>query len=346
MFPSFAKKSSVGSISVSMKSDCISLIAKAWLVAIFILVIGTLGCERSTPATLSEQLDRQLIEAAASGNAALVKSLLEKGGNLDGRDKNGSTLLMFAANRGHMEVVKLLIEKGADVNAKTKGGAAGLMAAASMGHFEVVKFLIDKGADVNATNMVGETALSLVSAKKDRSDIVQYLKDHGAMFSISSVSAMAAEKKSEATGEKSRVSSTGKSRASFCKEVSKMIKDGTIDKYMPERQDPIARDPRGSEYLDLDIDGDGIPDKVTVSSGSESSYLVVQLSSGGEYDLDEGDFIMIVKIEEHIYALVTYWEWNIQPDGSRKGKKLGNRLYELTKNEAELICDTKDFERR
>ena len=254
--------------------------------------------------------------------------------------------LFRAAENGYLEQIKTLLAKGGNVNARGNDDQTVLMAAARWGNLEVVKLLIDKGADVIATNMVGETALSLVSAKKDRSDIVQYLKDHGAMFSISSVSAMAAEKKSEATDEKSRVSSAGKSRASFCKEVSKMIKDGTIDKYMPERQDPIARDPRGSEYLDLDIDGDGIPDKVTVSSGSESSYLVVQLSSGGEYDLDEGGFIMIVKIEEHIYALVTYWEWNIQPDGSRKGKKLGNRLYELTKNEAELICDTKDFERR
>jgi hypothetical protein len=179
------------------------------------------------------------------------------------------------------------------------------------------------------------------------------------LFSISSVSAMAAENavenaldqwklwgQSEAAGEKSGVSSSGKSQASFCMEVSKMIRDGTIDKYMPERQDPIARDPRGSEYLNLDIDGDGIADKVTVSSGSESSYLVVQLSSGGEYDLDESGFIMIVKIKEQIYALVTYWEWNIQPDGSRKGKKVGNRLHELTKHEAKLICDTEDLERR
>jgi hypothetical protein len=112
------------------------------------------------------------------------------------------------------------------------------------------------------------------------------------MFSISSVSAMAAEKKSEATGEKSRVSSAGKSQASFCKEVSKMIKDGTIDKYMPETA-AIPTNPRELEYLNLDIDGDGIPDKATVSSGSEGeSLLEVQLSSGAAYDLHEGGFIM------------------------------------------------------
>jgi hypothetical protein len=166
------------------------------------------------------------------------------------------------------------------------------------------------------------------------------------MFSISSVFAMAAENKNEAAGEKSGVSSSSTSRVSFCKEVSKMIKDGTIDKYMPETA-AIPTNPRELEYLNLDIDGDGIPDKATVSSGSEGeSLLEVQLSSGAAYDLHEGGFIMIRKIKEQIYALVTYWEWHIQPDRSRYGKIVGNRLYKLTRHEAERICDTEDFERR
>lgn len=126
------------------------------------------------------------------------------------------------------------------------------------------------------------------------------------VFSISSVSAMAAEKKSEAAAEKSRVSAGGKSQASLCKEISKVIKDGTIDKHMPEYQAPSGPDPRGADYLNLDIDGDGIPDKVTVSSGSESSYLEVQLSSGGAYDLDEGGFIRIVKIRKGSGLLLTH----------------------------------------
>lgn len=165
------------------------------------------------------------------------------------------------------------------------------------------------------------------------------------IFSISSVSAMAAEKKSDAAGAKYDGSSYSKSQASFCKEVSKMFKNGTIKRHITERVDiPVDVDPRGSEYLNLDIDGDGIADKVTVSSGSEGeSLLEIQLSSGGVYaPLHEGGFIMIVKIKEQMYALVTYWEWGRQPDGSRKGKKVGYRLYELTKHGAELVCDGRD----
>jgi hypothetical protein len=167
-------------------------------------------------------------------------------------------------------------------------------------------------------------------------------------FSVSSGFAMDAGKKSEAACEKVGVSSAEESQNSICNQVSKMIKDGTIDKHMPEYQAPSGPDPRGADYLNLDIDGDGIADKVTVSSGSEGeSLLEIQLSSGGVYaPLHEGGFIMIVKIKEQIYALVTYFEWHSQPDGARNGKEVGNRLYKLTKQEAALICDTKDFERR
>jgi ankyrin repeat protein len=64
----------------------------------------------------------------------------------------------------YSEMVKALIDKGADVNAKDKDGQTALMLAAGGGYTEIVKALIEKGADVNAKNNTGDTALSL--AKK------------------------------------------------------------------------------------------------------------------------------------------------------------------------------------
>jgi hypothetical protein len=223
-----------------------------------------------------------------------------------------------------------------------------LLQAAQNSSPEQIKALLTKGADVNATNEEGLTALDLASTL-NQPEIVQYLKAHGAMLSISSVSSSpVAEDESEAAEEESGVSSSGKTQTSFCKEVSKMIKDGTIDndQHTPEYQSP-SPDPRGAEYLNLDIDGDGIADKVEVSSGSEGeSLLVVQLSSGDVYELHEGGFIKIVKIKKQIYAVVTYWEWHRQPDGSREGKQVGNRLYKLTKQEPELVCDKENLKKR
>ena len=48
-----------------------------------------------------------------------MKLLLEKGAELEAKDKNyGRTPLSWAAEKGHEAVVKLLLEKGAELEAK------------------------------------------------------------------------------------------------------------------------------------------------------------------------------------------------------------------------------------
>jgi len=130
----------------------------------------------------------------------------------------------------------------------------------------------------------------------------------------------------------------------LCRKVASMIKDGTIDKYAVAGENCKDQvDPRCTEYLYLDIDGDGRTDKVIVSSGEDSSYLEVDLSGGSKYDIDESGFIIVVRIKKQIYALVTYWVWDRRPDGSKVGEKVANRLYKLTKREAKIVCDINDF---
>jgi ankyrin repeat protein len=51
---------------------------------------------------------------------------------------------------GHTEIVQLLLEKGADVNAKNKYGRTALIYATERGYTEIVQLLLEKGADVNA----------------------------------------------------------------------------------------------------------------------------------------------------------------------------------------------------
>lgn len=64
--------------------------------------------------------------------------LLERGVKVDA--------LMKAASVRELEVVKYLLEKGADVNAKDKYGNTEFMKAASMGRLKIVKYLLEKGA--------------------------------------------------------------------------------------------------------------------------------------------------------------------------------------------------------
>ncbi|KAH7113154.1 hypothetical protein B0J13DRAFT_515595 [Dactylonectria estremocensis] len=99
--------------------------------------------------------------AAQNGHeAAVVKLLLENGADVEAKDRFGQTSLSWAAAKGRKAVVKLLLEKGADVQAKDKEGRTPLWRAAGKGHEAVVKLLLEKGADVEAKDKEGRTPLT------------------------------------------------------------------------------------------------------------------------------------------------------------------------------------------
>jgi ankyrin repeat protein len=63
-----------------------------------------------------------LMLAAFRGNTAAVINLLERGEDVNARDKDGDTALMFAAYKGHALVVALLLQYGANVYARARNG--------------------------------------------------------------------------------------------------------------------------------------------------------------------------------------------------------------------------------
>lgn len=98
--------------------------------------------------TADPALNEELLNGARRGDAAVVKSLLAKGADVNAKTRYNQTPLMFAAEKGHLEIVKILIEAGADVNATDTFYRffTPLYGAASKGHIEVVKLLLEKGA--------------------------------------------------------------------------------------------------------------------------------------------------------------------------------------------------------
>jgi hypothetical protein len=91
---------------------------------------------------------------------AVVKLLLENGAEVDSKNKDDWTPLLWATESGHKAVVKLLLEKGANIDSKDKDGRRPLPRAAENGHEAVVKLLLEKGADVDSKNKDGQTPLS------------------------------------------------------------------------------------------------------------------------------------------------------------------------------------------
>ncbi|MBC8290160.1 MAG: ankyrin repeat domain-containing protein, partial [Planctomycetes bacterium] len=84
-----------------------------------------------------------LFEAAAQGNATLVKKQLAEKVDPNSKNPAGETPLMKAVESGDLQTVVVLIFRGADEQAKDKLGQTPLMRAAAAGKAEVVKLLLE-----------------------------------------------------------------------------------------------------------------------------------------------------------------------------------------------------------
>jgi ankyrin repeat protein len=93
----------------------------------------------------------QLFDAAGKGDVARLTTLLDAHPDLlTVRDKPYEwSLLHRAAHNGHLGAVNLLLERGLDVNTREKGDNTYAMHwAAAAGHLEIVRRLADAGGDV------------------------------------------------------------------------------------------------------------------------------------------------------------------------------------------------------
>ena len=82
-----------------------------------------------------------LHSAAVRGEPKVIFSLLEAGGDPNGRQEGGFTPLQARALRGDLENCRLLLEKGADPQLKTEDGRTALDIARAQGHSALVALL-------------------------------------------------------------------------------------------------------------------------------------------------------------------------------------------------------------
>lgn len=108
---------------------------------------------------MRKRLQRRLMSAAISGDAARVAGALRSRADPNLADRDLGTPLYQAGVHGHTGVVRLLLQAGADANVESVGdGSTGLplCAAASWGHTETVRELLAGGADPAAREDHGE----------------------------------------------------------------------------------------------------------------------------------------------------------------------------------------------
>jgi ankyrin repeat protein len=164
------------------------------------------GLWLAEPAVALRDVDRQLMEAVQSTDAARVKALVAKGASVRAKDEAGNTALHYASTKeiaGMLiaagapvnarnddfemtplfnvtaEAAAVLIAKGAVVNARARRGMTPLAWAVYWDQMDKAVLLLARGADVNARDDDGKTALH-VAANWDKPGFVSLLIAAGA----------------------------------------------------------------------------------------------------------------------------------------------------------------------
>ena len=118
--------------------------------------------------------------AADEGNEQAVAGLLDEGGDVDGRcaELDNATLLMNAAAGGQHAMLRMLLQRGASINLQDSFGTTALMAAAVKGHTMIVQALLDAKANASLQSTDGTTALMCAEHHKHTAT-AQLLRHHG-----------------------------------------------------------------------------------------------------------------------------------------------------------------------
>ncbi|XP_053315171.1 ankyrin repeat and EF-hand domain-containing protein 1, partial [Spea bombifrons] len=125
-----------------------------------------------------------LMEASREGALEVVRSILEKGGDVNLFDKQRYHAVHFAAKGGFLEILKVLSAYKADIGIIAMDGNNALHHAASGGFADCCKFLGQRGCSPNWKNFKTLTPKAIAkeggfkAAMKEIGKIMRYVKKH------------------------------------------------------------------------------------------------------------------------------------------------------------------------
>jgi ankyrin repeat protein len=130
----------------------------------------------ASPNAVDKHGNSLLILAVRDGHKEAAAAILRFRPELNHRNKNGDSALMFAAMRGDMDMLDLLLSSGAKTNppADKKTAWTALHYASLEGKLPAVERLLAAGADINALTPNQSNALML-AARNGHIDIVRRL---------------------------------------------------------------------------------------------------------------------------------------------------------------------------
>ena len=145
----------------------ISILAR-WIP--LVMAVSLLGAAAGRP---------PIVDAARNGNRDAVRTLLQKGANVNEAEGDGTTALHWASYKDDLQIADALIKASANVNAANDLGATPLWTASQNGSEAMVKRLLDSGARPNLALLSGETSL-MVASRTGNPAVVELLLAKGA----------------------------------------------------------------------------------------------------------------------------------------------------------------------
>jgi len=140
------------------------------------------------PVCAGDEVCKPLAYAAALGDLAIIKLLIEAGADPNGRNGGGDTAFMAAENAFSLAgksrpevraVQEYLLRNGTDPNQANSPGNTAFMCMAAAGDKALMKMALDYGADVNHQNESGWTPL-MAAAQFGQNGAALWLLQHGA----------------------------------------------------------------------------------------------------------------------------------------------------------------------
>lgn len=119
-----------------------------------------------------------LYMAIEKRNLVIMNLLINRGAYLCTTDDNGDSLLHMAVNCGEEFMLNVLLNEGINVNLANNHGETPVFVAAKKNNFHIMKLLLTRGADIKSTNVNGDSLLHL-AAKSGNRDIVDLLLNEG-----------------------------------------------------------------------------------------------------------------------------------------------------------------------
>ena len=118
---------------------------------------------------------------AVFGHLEVAEYLLGKGADVNAAATNGTgyNALTGAVASGHTSIVAWLLANGAEPNYRYGAGYSPLLTAAANGHLGIVSLLLASGADLHAKANDGKTALSFAE-QRGHAEVTEFLRSHGA----------------------------------------------------------------------------------------------------------------------------------------------------------------------